>query len=115
MLKCVHDIFGTSDDGIDRGSNRHGELCGKPGERVCITFCAGFFDPDSVTAVRVLGWADVPSIDCMRRPRGSNSGCFVDEDADSWGCNWDAVEVVVAVDLGPGRQFGIDTRATHEI
>ena len=35
-------------------------------------------------------------------------GFFVDDNMDSRGCNWGVVEFIVAVDLGPGREFGVD-------
>ena len=39
----------------------------------------------------------------------------MDEHADSWGGDGCAVEVVVAVDLGPCREVGVDAGSSHEI
>eukprot|EP00543_Licmophora_paradoxa_P006941 CAMPEP_0202452118 /NCGR_PEP_ID=MMETSP1360-20130828/10391_1 /ASSEMBLY_ACC=CAM_ASM_000848 /TAXON_ID=515479 /ORGANISM="Licmophora paradoxa, Strain CCMP2313" /LENGTH=49 /DNA_ID= /DNA_START= /DNA_END= /DNA_ORIENTATION= len=40
-------------------------MCREPADRVTDVFGLCFRDPDSVTSVGVLGWADVPSFDGM--------------------------------------------------
>ena len=68
-------------------------------------------DPDLETTVGVERRAQIPTFRCMRSPRFTDGGGDVREDACSWWCQGSAVVIEMAVDLGPCRQAGVDTRS----
>ena len=75
--------------------------------------CAWY--PDTIALVMVEGWAKVPSICTMRGPSLGGGGFFVDNDADSWGCEGCACEIEGTLELGIGREFGVEARGAEEI
>jgi hypothetical protein len=63
----------------------------------------------------VKGRANVPAVFSVGGPRGSLGGLDVNEDAGAWGRYRCAIEVIVAMHLGPGRQLWVDAGATQEV
>ena len=70
-------------------------------------------DVGSVAVVGVQGRTNVPTIEAMGGPRFAVGWFFMDDDMDSGGSNGSAVEIVVAVDLGPGGKLGVDAGSTE--
>ena len=71
--------------------------------------------PDAVAPVAVHGGADVPTVEGVWCPTCPFVGFLVNQDTNARRGNWCAVEVVVAVDLGPGGQLGVDLGTSHEV
>jgi hypothetical protein len=95
--------------------DRHGDDGGKPskGAGDALGICG--WDIDSVTSIRVHGWADVPAFNSMRGPRFALCRLVMDNNLDARWSQRSSVEVELAVDLGPGRKFGVIARLAEEI
>ena len=61
------------------------------------------------------GWAQVPAGDAVRRPSGALGRGFVRKDAAPWGPQRSFVEIECSVDLGVGRETGVDIGFAEEI
>lgn len=115
MLQGKSDVVETGENQVIRGGERHGNLGREPRDGVGDAFGTGIPQPDRVTAVGIKGGADIPPVEGMGGPGGTLGGLVVDKDADAGRGNRRAVEVEVAEELSPRRQFGIEPGATHEI
>jgi hypothetical protein len=51
----------------------------------------------------------------MSGPGGALMRLFMDDDMNTGRSNGGTIEIKVAVDLGPGREIGIDARALHKV
>jgi hypothetical protein len=91
--------------------NGHGDLRWEPSKGVGDAFFLGGPNVGTVAAVGMEGWSNVPPIDAMGRPGLPNSGLVVDENVDTGGGDGGSIEVIVAIDLSPGGEIGVDAGA----
>jgi hypothetical protein len=106
------------DAGLDHGGrvgSRHGDLGWEPGEGVSDSFMLGSPNVGTIALVAVKGGANVPSVNAMSGPGGALVRLFMDDDVNTRWSNGGTIEIKVAIDLGPGREIGIDVRASHEV
>jgi hypothetical protein len=93
----------------------HGDESREPSEGVSCAFAGCLLYPDGVAAIMVHSRSDVPTVDSMGSPRGANGRFLVAHHASSWRGKWHSVEVEGAMNLGVGRELGIDPRTSEEI
>jgi hypothetical protein len=111
----MHNVTSASEDEVDGGGDRQGDVAGEPGDCICRAFALRGPHENAIAAIVVKGRANVPAVLSVGGPRGSLGGLDVNEDAGAWGRDRRAIEVVVAIHLGPGRQLWVDAGATHEV
>jgi hypothetical protein len=111
----MHNVTCTREDEVDRGGERHGYMAGKPGDCIGSAFALRGPHENAIAAIVVKGRANVPAVLSVGGPRGTLVGLDVNEHSGAWGRNRRAIEVVVAMHLGPGRQLWVEAGATHEV
>lgn len=72
-------------------------------------------DPDAVAAVGVLGRADIPAVEAMWGPGAAVFGLNVGDHTTTRRANRCSIEVKVAIDLGVGRELGVEAGATEKV
>lgn len=115
MKESSDEVLGCGGGEFEGGGGWHGDVGGEPGEGVGNAFGRGGIGPDGVAPIVLHCWADVPTFNCVWGPRFADGGGFVDEDSGSWWGKRRSIEVEGAVDLGPGREFGVDSGGPKEV
>jgi hypothetical protein len=83
---------------------------GKPCQCVCNAFGLGGPYPGAKASIMF-----VPSVDAMGSPCLATIGLFMDDNMDAGGSKGGRVEIELPMDLGPGREVGINAGASEEI
>ena len=92
-----------------------GHMLRKPSYCVCEAFTVCVPHPDAITAVVIHGWADVPAVEGVWGPTCPFICLLVYKYTSAWWGDVCAVEIILAVDLGPGGKLGIDPGTSHEV
>jgi hypothetical protein len=113
VIQGSGDVVEASQDEIVGGGEGHGDLGREPRDGVGDAFGARVPQPNAVAAVGIKGWASVPTIQRMRRPGGAVGGFVMDEDANARWCDRSPIEIIAAMELGIGRELGVDAGAAE--
>jgi hypothetical protein len=95
------------------GGKRHGDFGWEPRDGVRDAVGVGGKHPNSIASVRVKCRAGIPAVFGVGAPGGPVHRFFMDEDVDAQWSDRGAVEVKVAIELGPGRKFRIKAGAAE--
>jgi hypothetical protein len=93
--------------------DRHWYFGGEPCQSVRDAFPLGRPDVGAIESVGIQGRANVPAIDSVGRPGFAKGWFLVDNDMDTWGGDGSLIEIVIAVDLVPCREIGVDAGSSH--
>jgi hypothetical protein len=115
MEEGLDEIAGCSRGSISRGHSGESYLGREPFKGVSNAFGSGAGNPYAVAAVMVEGRTKVETGDGMRGPGVAVGWFFMDEDTCARRGQGRAVVVEGAMDLGIGRETGIDAGPTKEV
>ena len=116
LLESRGDVVGCCYDGVGGAGCGHGEFLGEPGNSVNVLANGlGFPHPGLVAAVGVKVGTDIPAIKAVGGPALAIGGLLMGDDVGAWGSNGIGVEIIQAVDLGPGGEVGVDSACSEQV
>ena len=115
MEQGVDQIVGGGSCGVGGRDGGHGYLCGEPFKRVRNAFGGCGWDPDAVATIMVHGGTNVKTFDGMWRPCVADGGLFMNKNSGARRCKRRTIVVESAMDLGVGRELGIDTGTAEKV
>ena len=116
MFERMGKIVGGGNDDVFCRCGGHVYVMGKPRNCVGDTFFAGGGDEDTVLAVMVHGWAEVPGLCVVWGPGASSvEGALMNKDLHAGRCKWCGIVVEGAVKLGVGGEIWIDSGRAEKI
>ena len=104
------EVDGGSDGRVRRGEVRHISVMRKKLHGLCDAFRAGFCGIHPIAAIMLGCAAEVPTIRSMHGPSASFVGSFMDDDFGAGRSERSFVVVKGTIELGFGREAGIDAR-----
>lgn len=87
----------------------------KPFDGISDARGVGLAYEDAVAAIVIDGGAKVPAGGAMSGPGFTYLGLFMDEDLGSDWSQWGAIEIEGTMELGLGRQLGVDAGASEQV
>jgi hypothetical protein len=102
-------------DEVVGGGEGHGNFSWKPRDSIANAFGAGLPDPNFVATIQIHSGSSVPAIGGMWGPSSALGRFVVHEDADARWCEGGPIVIEDPVKLRPGRELGIEARASQEV
>jgi hypothetical protein len=84
MTERMDQCGGSGAGSVSRGGFWHEAVVGKKRNCVGVAFGGCLGDVDTVAAIVLGGWDQVPAIDTASVPRATLSGFFMDDNTSSW-------------------------------
>jgi hypothetical protein len=107
MHERMNEIAGSVHGSVRGGENGHGDVSGKPYQGVSRAFGRRLACPYLVAAVVAERRANVPTFNGVGGPRCADRRLLMDHNASAGGCKRGAVEVERTMELGVGREAGV--------